>query len=222
MNDERLNEIEQRISMTRQHLDGTLRAIEARLEPEALVDQGLDYLRHSGANEFVANLGSSVKQNPLPVTFVALGMAWLMMTGRRSGGPSRLAKAAGPAVDRAVEGTRSAAESAASTAHEWRERASESGHATADAARDVLERARGGYERLREQQPLALGAVGLAIGAVIAMALPHTQTEDEWMGDASDRVADKAREAGREQLQRANEVAESAVDAARREASHQG
>jgi hypothetical protein len=221
MNDEQLDEIEQRISATRRHVDTTLREIEERLEPEALVNQGLNYLRQSGANEFVSNLGSSVRQNPLPITFVALGMAWLMMTGRRSnGGPSRLAEAADSVTDRVFEGTRRAAETATGTAREWRDRASQSGQESADAARDMFDQARRGYERLREQQPLALGAVGLVIGAAIAMALPRTQAEDEWMGDASDRVADKAREVGREQVQRAEQVAASAAEAARREATH--
>ncbi|HET7297762.1 MAG TPA: DUF3618 domain-containing protein, partial [Burkholderiales bacterium] len=58
------------IYRTRDELEKTLVAIEHRLTPGQLVDQGLDYLRHSGANEFVHNLGGAAKQNPLPVALV--------------------------------------------------------------------------------------------------------------------------------------------------------
>ena len=61
------------------------------------------------------------------------------------------------------------------------------------------------------EQPLALGAIGLAVGAVLASAAPRTRVEDEWMGDASDRLTDRAKEAGREQLDRASDALRSAT-----------
>jgi hypothetical protein len=39
-----------------------------------------------------------------------------------------------------------------------------------------------------ERQPLLLGAIGLAIGAGMATAIPATQTENNMIGDATDRV----------------------------------
>ncbi|NVL67957.1 hypothetical protein, partial [Escherichia coli] len=44
---------------------------------------------------------------------------------------------------------------------------------------------------LREN-PLALGAVAIAIGAATGLSLPHTHVEDEWMGDAKDRLLQRA------------------------------
>jgi len=63
----RPEEIQAQIARTRGDMDATLNAIEQRLTPGQMVDQGIDYLRNSGANEFVSNLGGSVKNNPLPV-----------------------------------------------------------------------------------------------------------------------------------------------------------
>ena len=77
------DEILAEIDRTRGEMDRTLSAIEHRLTPGQLVDQGLDYLRHSGANEFVQNLGGTAKQNPLPVAVTAIGLAWLMALGRQ-------------------------------------------------------------------------------------------------------------------------------------------
>jgi hypothetical protein len=41
-------------------------------------------------------------------------------------------------------------------------------------------------------QPLALGAIGLAIGARIAAALPRTEMEADYLGETSDTVKAKA------------------------------
>ena len=71
----RPEEIQAEIARTRGDMDATLTAIEQRLTPGQLVDQGLDYIRSSGANEFVSNLGGSVKNNPIPVTLMGIGMA---------------------------------------------------------------------------------------------------------------------------------------------------
>jgi hypothetical protein len=235
----RPEEIEAEIERTRASMDATLNAIEGRLTPGQLVDQGLDYLRHSGANEFVSNLGHSVKQHPLPVTLVGLGVAWLMMADRLPG-PSRPVDLAGKATSTvtakatdamhrmsgAVESvsermsgtTQSARETLAHAAATARERASR----VSETGRRQFEQARGGYEQMLREQPLALGAVGLAIGALVAAAIPRTRQEDELMGEASDRLARQARESGREQLDKAGRVAAAAREAAVGEAERQG
>jgi hypothetical protein len=59
------------------------------------------------------------------------------------------------------------------------------------AGRQVM-RAERGVERTLRENPLALGAVAIAIGAAIGLSLPHTHVEDEWMGDAKDRLLQRA------------------------------
>jgi hypothetical protein len=71
-------------------------------------------------------------------------------------------------------------------------------------------------------QPLALGAIGLAIGAGIAAAMPTTQTEAEYLGEASDAVKEKAKQFATAQSGRATTIAEEALDAASDEARRQG
>lgn len=39
-----------------------------------------------------------------------------------------------------------------------------------------------------ERQPLALGAIGMAIGAAMAQAVPKSVFENEWIGEASDEA----------------------------------
>ncbi len=50
-------------------------------------------------------------------------------------------------------------------------------------------------------QPLLFAAIGLAVGAVLAAALPSTTTEDELMGEASDAVKGAVGEAAADQYE---------------------
>lgn len=49
--------------------------------------------------------------------------------------------------------------------------------------------------RLMEAHPVLTGAIGAAIGAAVASALPHTQTEDRLFGQERDRLMSRAAEA---------------------------
>lgn len=223
----RPEEIQAEIARTRAEMDGTLSAIEHRLTPGQLVDQGLDYMRNSGANEFVSNLGGSVKQNPLPVALVGVGLAWLMALGRNpaqhesSVSSSRLVERARGAMDSLRSSTHSTAGSAhsamdtlSSGAQSAREQASHLGDAATHRLSRARDQARSGFDSMLREQPLVLGAIGLAIGAVLAAAAPRTRQEDELMGEARDRLAERATEAGKEQMEKAKQVAGSAMDAA--------
>ena len=92
------------------------------------------------------------------------------------------------------EGARSQARSVRDRARRLgasaRDRVSETGEQLWHGARDAGDRAsyygrrarRGFFDTLHEQ-PLVLGALGLAAGAAIGAALPATNKEDEWLGN---------------------------------------
>ena len=250
----RPEEIQAQIARTRGDMDATLSAIEQRLTPGQLMDQGLDYLRNSGGREFVSNLGGSLKNNPIPVALMGIGMAWLMATGNRKPGyaytpPEGMqTESSGPGMmQRASEGMSSAKDRLSQTSHSARERIGGLGQSTRDrigqagqgarervgqigqTARNQMERmryqaerVRTGYDSIVQDQPLVLGAIGFAIGALMAAGLPRTRHEDELMGEASDRLTERAKETGREQLDKAKQVATAAKDAAMGEAQKQG
>ena len=220
------DEILAEIDRTRGQMDRTLTAIEQRLTPGQLVDQGIDYLRHSGANEFVHNLGGAAKNNPLPIALVGIGLTWLMALGRQpaqhqgygaydpeSSGPGVREKASGmlhgvsermsSAKQQLSDKMGSMREGASSGMGSVRDRASQ----VAGTAREQWERARGGIDYMIHEQPLALGAIGVAIGAVLAAAAPRTRKEQELMGEASRDIAEKAKAMGSQQLEKAKEVA---------------
>ena len=178
------------IYRTRDELERTLVAIEHRLTPGQLVDQGLDYLRHSGANEFVHNLGGAAKQNPLPVALLSIGLAWLMALGRQ---PARN-------------------DGSSTSTVTLRERASGAMQSASESMSSVRERAGGGIDYLVHEQPLALGAIGLAIGAVLGAAAPRTRQEERLMGAASRELAEKAEELGTQQLDKTPQAVEQVAE----------
>jgi hypothetical protein len=91
-----------------------------------------------------------------------------------------------------------------------------------DASGALFSTARDNLSELFRAQPLALGAVGLAIGAGIAAALPATEVEAEYFGEASDNFKEQAVDFASEQVSRAATVAEDVVAAASDEARKQG
>jgi len=223
------------INHTRNEMDQTLSAIEHRLTPGQLVDQGLDYLRHSGAREYAANLGSSVKTNPLPVTLAGIGLAWMMATSNRSpqpasnedGGPGigermRSAKDTLQSTKDSISGSmqstkeslssgvQSAKHSLSSGMQSARDRASQ----LSDTAGRQVDRARENWDYMLRENPLVLGAIGLAIGAVAAALAPRTRAEDQMMGEARDNLMDQAKQAGAAKLEEAKQAAESVKNTA--------
>jgi Protein of unknown function (DUF3618) len=67
---------------------------------------------------------------------------------------------------------------------------------------------------LSKQNPIGLGIAAAAAGFVVGTLLPSTDVEDERLGEVSDQVGDKAREAGQEALDRTKDVAREAVESA--------
>jgi hypothetical protein len=68
---------------------------------------------------------------------------------------------------------------------------------------------------LSKQNPLGLGIAAAAAGFVVGTLLPSTSVEDERLGEVSDQIGEKAREAGHEALDRTKDVAREAVESAR-------
>jgi hypothetical protein len=81
-------------------------------------------------------------------------------------------------------------------------------------AGEKLHDARDGLTRLIEDHPIAVGALGLVAGAVMAALLPRSDAEERLVGPAGEQLRDGAANLGREAAERAQQVAERTVDAA--------
>ena len=203
------------INRTRDEMDETLNAIEHRLTPGQLVDQGLDYLKHSGAREYASNLGASLKTNPLPATLCGIGLAWLMAVGNRPQQPSYEASNEPGVGERMQSGMQSAKDSMRSGVQSAKE--------TMQSAKSTfasgMQRTQQNWDYILQENPLVLGAIGLAIGAIAGSLAPRTQTEDQLMGQARDDLVDQAKRAGGEKLEQAKQAAGAVASSAKDDAA---
>lgn len=78
-------QIERDLAAKRSRIDDTIDALQEKLSPGQLLDQGLGYLRGGGASEFGSNLGRTVRDNPVPIALVGIGLTWLMTSGQSRG-----------------------------------------------------------------------------------------------------------------------------------------
>lgn len=229
------HEIERDVAVTRARIDTTLDAIESRFSPGELMNQAIRYLG-SGPREYAANLGRSIKTNPLPATLTAVGILWLMASGdqvpaeespagidaeehaswREKYGEARekAGDAAGrvkESLGRASHAVRSRRRAAGGGAEAARERLGE----LADAAGDRGAEMRGRIRGMIEENPLMVTALGLALGAALGAMLPGSDLEDRTMGGTRDELLERVKEKGREQIEKGEEVATEVADAVR-------
>lgn len=297
-------EIASDIERTRAEMSSTIDAIQNKMTPGQLMDQAFAYARTSLPADFGTNLGNAVRQNPVPVALVGIGLAWLAMSGQKGSagaysGSQRSRYARGSSLDsdfyssdsgveyeggygmgsssdlggdygtseegtmkrtasRVADAGRSAKDRIAETGHQIADKASElgsriSGKASEltgrmrDAGSNMSGRMQGGgsnararvddisrrsqqqYYRARDsvstmidEQPLLLGAIGLAIGAALGAALPATRREDEMLGRTRDDLMNRAAEAGREQAAQVKESVQRVAETAKQEAERVG
>ena len=77
-------EIEQQAHQLRAQVSETMQAIRDRMSPGQVVDQVADYAQRGPAAEFFRNLGREARENPLPLTLIAIGIAWLIVASSLS------------------------------------------------------------------------------------------------------------------------------------------
>ena len=131
---------------------------------------------------------------------------------------SRVGDAASRAQDRVGDAASQAQDKAGEVASRAQDRVSN----LTDQARYQARRASGGFQRMLQENPLAMGAVGVGAGAAIGLAIPQTTQEHEVMGEARDTLVEKAQEKAQDAQGRVQRVAEEAQSAAKEEAENQG
>ncbi|MDY7560964.1 DUF3618 domain-containing protein [Pseudomonas sp. 10B1] len=79
-------------------------------------------------------------------------------------------------------------------------------HDATHALHQQSENIKSGFNYLLNEQPLALAAIGIALGALAGAALPITDKENQMMGHASDSLTDKAKQMASEGYDKAAEI----------------
>lgn len=219
--------LEREIDQQREGISQLVDALEERLSPGQLFDRLVNFSKGNG-KEFAQNMGQAVKANPIPLLLTSVGLAWLYAS-RNEPAPSSASRftGAGPgAIDsdtadsegaNLLERARDVGEQVNRRVSDgWdqtRARVADTAARVADSAheaRDTLmqqkDRAVQGYQHLLRDNPLVLGAIGVAAGALLATVLPTTEPENRLMGEASDQLAEKARQVAQTGAEQARET----------------
>jgi len=233
------SDLEREGEQIRADLDRTLDEIEQKLSPGELLDRSVDFLRDNGS-EFIREAGETVRNNPIPVLLTAAGLIWLTTSiatrhrSRASGydESEEFSRYRGGSEDLGEYGHNDGG--IRSKVDEARERVSSAAHRVSDrvtgTAQDVAERARGRFSStmhsmrdrtegvrsdfmdLVQRQPIALGALALAAGALIGAALPISQYENRLVGPARDRTLARAKELGQREYENLKEAVSSTME----------
>jgi len=168
-----------------------------------------------------------VKDNPIPAALAGIGLGWLAFAGNESHDDDYHPARGGypPDEDDATESTMSQVServsSAATDVSEAAQRVtSQTREMTKDAtrrARQTGRRAQSELQRMTRDNPLAVGAGALLLGAIVGLAVPESESENEWLGETRDSMLDKAQDLARTATSRAQDAAADLVsDAATR------
>jgi gas vesicle protein len=188
-----------------------------------------------------------VRDHPVSSALISVGIAWMLlenssrrsragrggiagtMADRAEAAGSQVAEAVSGAIGRVTEHAGDLASTVQQKKEEISQEAKQKASALADRAREQVSavaeqtrvRAREAGESARstfERNPLAVGAVALAAGAMIGFLLPRTDHEDRIMGTSRDKVVDRALEKGTAAKQVAVKTAQRAGQVVREEA----
>jgi len=123
----------------------------------------------------------------------------------------------------------SVGEAASNFASTVGERASNLASATQETAGNLVsgaqyqaQRAEDRFGRTLQENPLAVGAVALALGAAVGLALPITERENQLMGEARDTLVERAQGLAQDTMGKVQQVASEAQQTVQQEAQNQG
>jgi hypothetical protein len=166
-----------------------------------------------------------IRSNPIPAALAGVGLSWLAFSSNERDEARDSSRWRGPSgegawrTDRSDESavggqsvTSNLTESASQIASRGRQYVSE----TTGSMRRMTRRRQNQLQRMVQENPLLVGAGALMLGAAFGLAVPETETENEWMGDARDTMVDRAREMARDAATQVQDAASNVADTAKK------
>jgi hypothetical protein len=165
-----------------------------------------------------------IRQNPIPAAIVAAGIGWLWMqrtngsngndrrsdylahTGHQGGYRESAGQMAGQAQHLAGQKVGQVQHAAGQVMDQAQHLTHQVTGQAQDTAEQVQYRAKSAVQGM-SMDPLAIGALGLALGAVTALIIPETQREHQFMGETRDKMMERVQEMGGETIDKVQRVA---------------
>lgn len=241
MSDKSAFELERDAEIARARLADTAESIRNKMSPGQLIDEFTGLFTGGDGAVALHNLKAQIRDNPLPLTLVGAGLAWLILgegaasIDRRENQDQRRASqplepgssevsegSIGEALSETAASMTSLASGAADAALGITRAASATATHYTSGAAGVAGRATRSAQDLFRTEPLVLAALGLAAGTAIGVMLPHTAVEDEQMGRYGDKVRDTAEALLHKGMEEAKAVAAETYQTVKEEADRQG
>ena len=160
------------------------------------------------------SVGTSMWKNPIPVALIGLGFGWLMVRKYRgNGGDYEMARSPRTRLNISTD----PGEYGATTGplDQVKETASQLANRSTTALSDLGTKAKDGasaigtrFGQVLRDNPLAVGAVAVAAGTAVGLVLPSTKMEKEYVGEASEKLVDKAQEVARGAIDKVQSAAQ--------------
>jgi ElaB/YqjD/DUF883 family membrane-anchored ribosome-binding protein len=220
-----INEIQERLSP--EHLMGQVKETvrEATIgKVERVMDKVADATEP--AREAVGRAGTAIKEtgmsvadsmwrNPIPVALIGLGLGMLVMRSYRGNGRDYQMRQTTPRRPQNFSGGQTQYGTTTGSLNQVKETASDLANRSTAALSDLGTKAKDSVstvgtrlsQALREN-PLAVGAVAVAAGTAVGLALPSTRLETEYVGKTSEKLVDKAQEVAREAIDKVQNAAQ--------------
>jgi ElaB/YqjD/DUF883 family membrane-anchored ribosome-binding protein len=211
--DEGAEQLERNGERIRADMDEVLEALEQKFSPGQVVDRSVEFLREHGS-DISREVADAVRRNPVPLLLSAVGLAWFTISMTRSGSEGR------DRQTRQMRGQGASREDRYETSHRYEtSRQGSRGRAenlrgearakvqkAADVVRDRSSRLGSQMQSVVSEQPLALGALALAAGAILGVALPLSEYERRTMQPLRERALAKAEQLGERSYDRVREA----------------
>jgi hypothetical protein len=219
-----VRELRSEIAQTRADMSETIDAIQEKLRPGHIAAAAADRVRNAAtaaARDVAATatekaedamettrriadrLVDDGRMNRLAGAMVGIGAAWLLIERWRTSTREQSWRRQYEVED----DVRSGAWSREGVVGESYQRSSATARQMEDRAAETAHRVRSGFERLLESNPLMVAAAAVAVGATVGLALPETETENEWLGETRDTMVEQAQEVATQMRQAAGEIA---------------
>jgi len=208
---------------------------------DATIGKAADMMKNLSNDISNSTVIRTAKNNPLPFILIGVGagiLAYQGYTGKLSGGRNRRRDQQWPRpentpaqpsiTDTAREKLTGVKETVSTTASNALDKVSGAVDTAYSSAGEMVNKAynRAGelgtaahdtYDLYIEENPLAVGAVALGVGAAIGFALPSTRYEGQMLGEAREQFLEKAQDTASQLLDKTKQV----VTEANRNLTHQ-
>jgi ElaB/YqjD/DUF883 family membrane-anchored ribosome-binding protein len=179
---------------------------------------------YPGSQRGSAGVVNTLKQHPVPAALAGLGIAW-WMRDRREGQAYAYSDESEWSSDysgyrasnwqgsqgSSTRGIRDAASNAtekmSDLAERTQDRMSDIAERTQETVGEYADRAQTEFDRMLRDNPLALGAFAVAVGAAVGLVIPESRRERQMMGEVRNQMVDKAQNLAQGAVEKVQQVA---------------